>query len=53
MTRIVAAVCALVALFDAPADEAVGGGLVVALRGGRSVELSRRRSDRLREILSL
>jgi two-component system LytT family response regulator len=35
------------------ADEAVGGGLVVTLRGGRTVEMSRRRSDRFREILSL
>lgn len=34
-------------------DETVSGGLVVTLRGGRTVELSRRRSDRLREILSL
>jgi two-component system LytT family response regulator len=30
-----------------------GGGLVVVLRGGRTVELSRRQSVRLREILSL
>jgi two-component system LytT family response regulator len=35
------------------ADETVAGGLVVVLRGGRTVEMSRRRSDRLREILSL
>ena len=34
-------------------DEAVSGGLVVTLRGGRTVDMSRRRSDRLREILSL
>jgi two-component system LytT family response regulator len=34
-------------------DEAVSGGLIVTLRGGRTVEMSRRRSDRLREILSL
>jgi DNA-binding LytR/AlgR family response regulator len=34
-------------------DEAVSGGLIVTLRGGRIVEMSRRRSDRLREILSL
>jgi len=34
-------------------DEAVSGGLLVTLRGGRTVEMSRRRSDRLREILSL
>jgi two-component system LytT family response regulator len=35
------------------ADETVAGGLVVALRGGGTVEMSRRRSDRLRELLSL
>jgi two-component system LytT family response regulator len=34
-------------------DETVSGGLVVTLRGERTVELSRRRSDKLREILSL
>jgi two-component system LytT family response regulator len=34
-------------------DIGAGGGLVVALRGGRTVELSRRQSARLREILSL
>jgi two-component system, LytTR family, response regulator len=34
-------------------DIAVGGGLVVTLRGGRTVEMSRRQSDRLRGILSL
>lgn len=32
---------------------AVGGGLEVTLRGGRKVEMSRRQSIRLREILSL
>jgi two-component system LytT family response regulator len=31
----------------------VSGGLIVALRGGQTVEMSRRQSDRLREILSL
>jgi two-component system LytT family response regulator len=31
----------------------VNGGLVVTLRGGRTVEMSRRQSTRLREILSL
>jgi len=30
-----------------------GGGLVATLRGGRTVEMSRRQSARLREILSL
>lgn len=35
------------------ADETVSGGLVVTLKGGHRVELSRRRSDKLREILSL
>jgi len=34
-------------------DLAVGGGLMVTLRGGRTVEMSRRQSARLREILSL
>ncbi len=34
-------------------DIAVAGGLVVTLRGGRTVEMSRRQSDRLRGILSL
>jgi two-component system LytT family response regulator len=34
-------------------DLAVAGGLVVTLRGGRTVEMSRRQSDRLRGILSL
>jgi two-component system LytT family response regulator len=34
-------------------DIAVGGGLTVMLRGGRTVEMSRRQSTRLREILSL
>jgi two-component system LytT family response regulator len=34
-------------------DIGVGGGLVVRLRGGRAVEMSRRQSARLREILSL
>jgi len=34
-------------------DIAVAGGLVVALRGGRTVEMSRRQSDKLREILKL
>lgn len=34
-------------------DIAVSGGLVVTLRGGRTVEMSRRQSDRLRGILSL
>jgi hypothetical protein len=34
-------------------DVAIGGGLVATLRGGRTVELSRRQSARLREILSL
>lgn len=34
-------------------DLAVGGGLVVTLRGGRTVEMSRRQSARLREVLSL
>ena len=31
----------------------VGGGLVVALRGGRTIEMSRRQSARLREIIGL
>lgn len=34
-------------------DIGVGGGLTVTLRGGRTVEMSRRQSTRLREILSL
>jgi two-component system, LytTR family, response regulator len=34
-------------------DVAVAGGLVVTLRGGRMVEMSRRQSARLREVLSL
>jgi len=34
-------------------DIGVAGGLVVTLRGGRTVEMSRRQSARLREILSL
>jgi two-component system LytT family response regulator len=34
-------------------DIGVSGGLVVRLRGGQTVEMSRRRSDELREILSL
>jgi two-component system LytT family response regulator len=34
-------------------DIGVNGGLTVTLRGGRSVEMSRRQSTRLREILSL
>jgi two-component system LytT family response regulator len=34
-------------------DLAVAGGLAVTLRGGRTVEMSRRQSTRLREILSL
>lgn len=34
-------------------DLGVAGGLSVTLRGGRAVEMSRRQSDRLREILSL
>jgi two-component system LytT family response regulator len=34
-------------------DIAVGGGLTVTLRGGLTVEMSRRQSTRLREILSL
>jgi two-component system LytT family response regulator len=34
-------------------DLAPSGGLVVTLKGGRTVELSRRRSERLRDILSL
>ena len=34
-------------------DLGVAGGLSVTLRGGRSVEMSRRQSGRLREILSL
>jgi two-component system LytT family response regulator len=34
-------------------EVAVSGGLLVTLRGGRTVEMSRRQSNRLREILSL
>ncbi len=34
-------------------DIAVSGGLLVRLRGGRSVEMSRRQSARLKEVLSL
>lgn len=34
-------------------DVSVAGGLVVTLRGGRSIEMSRRQSSKLREILSL
>jgi len=34
-------------------DIAVAGGLVVTLRGGRTIEMSRRQSDKLREILKL
>ena len=34
-------------------DIAVAGGLAITLRGGRTVEMSRRQSTRLREILSL
>jgi two-component system, LytTR family, response regulator len=34
-------------------DIAVGGGLEVTLRGGRKIEMSRRQSQRLRDILSL
>ena len=34
-------------------DISVAGGLVVKLRGGRSIEMSRRQSAKLREILSL
>jgi len=34
-------------------DLSVSGGLVVTLRGGRTVEMSRRQSARLREVLSL
>ena len=34
-------------------DISVAGGLVVTLRGGRTVEMSRRQSTKLREILSL
>ncbi len=34
-------------------DFSVAGGLTVTLRGGQTVEMSRRQSDRLREILSL
>jgi two-component system, LytTR family, response regulator len=34
-------------------DEAVSGGLVVTLRGGHSVDISRRRADALRQRLSL
>ena len=34
-------------------EVAVSGGLLVTLRGGRTVEMSRRQSARLREVLSL
>jgi len=34
-------------------DIAVGGGFTVTMRGGQTVEMSRRQSTRLREILSL
>jgi two-component system LytT family response regulator len=34
-------------------DITVAGGLVVRLRGGRTIEMSRRQSDKLREILKL
>ena len=34
-------------------DISVAGGLVVTLRGGRKIEMSRRQSSKLREILSL
>ena len=34
-------------------DISVSGGLVITLRGGRTVEMSRRQSARLREVLSL
>ena len=34
-------------------DITVAGGLLITLRGGRTVEMSRRQSVRLREILSL
>jgi two-component system LytT family response regulator len=34
-------------------DLAVTGGLTVTLRGGRQVEMSRRQSARLREVLTL
>jgi len=34
-------------------DIGVNGSLMVTLRGGRSIEMSRRQSTRLREILSL
>jgi two-component system LytT family response regulator len=34
-------------------DLGVAGGLSVTLRGGRAVEMSRRQSGRLREVLSL
>jgi two-component system LytT family response regulator len=34
-------------------DITVAGGLLISLRGGRTVEMSRRQSARLREILSL
>jgi len=34
-------------------DVGVAGGLVVTLRGGRTVEMSRRQSARLRGVLSL
>jgi two-component system LytT family response regulator len=34
-------------------DITVSGGLIATLRGGQTVEMSRRQSDRLREVLSL
>jgi hypothetical protein len=34
-------------------DVEIGGGLAATLRSGRTVEMSRRQSARLREILSL
>jgi two-component system LytT family response regulator len=34
-------------------DISVAGGLAITLRGGRTVEMSRRQSSKLREILSL
>jgi two-component system LytT family response regulator len=34
-------------------DINVAGGLTVTLRGGRTIEMSRRQSTRLREVLSL
>lgn len=35
------------------AELGVSGGLLITLRGGKTVEMSRRQSDRIREILSL